>query len=213
MPTNLAKHPLEEGGANLAPFENHQTRDSKSQAIWTWWEQSDPAPLSCRGKPLDTSARCSSDSDFPATHPGPQWRVALERLLEVLLGGSDKPIISPMPGLHPCQVRVSLRFYSSGIGSLTFNIPASCLSDVCSIMPWIMVRATYRCCRIPRCDTTILVPGKGASLNLILVQGLYLILLNIKPGVPVGSMIKNALVLINPSSDSARGWDHCVFQR
>lgn len=66
---------------------------------------------------------------------------------------------------------------------------------------------------IARCDPTIPVPGKGASLNLILVRGIYLILLNIKPRVPVGSMIKNAFVLINLSSDSARGWDHCLFRR
>ena len=72
------------------------------------------------------SARRSSDGDFPAIHPDPRQPVALERLLERLLEGGDRPVISPMSGLHP-----HLRFYCTGISSLTFNIPASprCLQN------------------------------------------------------------------------------------
>lgn len=52
-----------------------------------------------------------------------------------------------------------------------------------------------------------------ASLNLILVWRVYLILLDIKPRVPVGSMIKNALVLINLSSNNAGGRSRCLSWR
>lgn len=58
---------------------------------------------------------------------------------------------------------------------------------------------------IIRRDPTILIPEHRASSNLVPVWRVYLILLDIKPRVPVGSMIKNALVLINLSSSSAGG--------
>lgn len=64
-----------------------------------------------------------------------------------------------------------------------------------------------------RREPAIFIPEQSASLSLILVWRVYLILLDIKPRVPVGSMIKNALVLINLSSDSAGGRSRCLSWR
>lgn len=64
-----------------------------------------------------------------------------------------------------------------------------------------------------RRDPTMFIPERRASLNLILVWRVYLILLDIKPRVPVGPMIKNALVLINLSSNSAGGRSRCLSWR
>ena len=58
----------------------------------------------------------------------------------------------------------------------------------------------------------LMVPRKAASLNLILVWGIYVILFNIKSRLPVNSVIKKAMVLINLNSDRAGGWNHCLLE-
>lgn len=108
-----------------------------------------------------------------------------------------------------------LRLHGPAMCSLIFNTPALCIPSLCRIKLWIVAKPLRHAAAYPvaRCDPTILIPGKEASLNRSLMWRIYLILFNIKPRVPVGFRIKNALVLINRSSNSARGWNRCLFWR